>query len=496
MQNVTHVLSKSRFVSALQCTKRLYLETYHRELAQKPSPGLQRIFDTGHAVGELAQKQFPGGRLISAPSYDSEKALCDTDAAIKAGATVLYEPAFVYRNVLVRVDILQKEDNQRWNLIEVKSTTHVSETHIADVAIQRYVTEGAGIAIGSCFVMHLNGDCRYPDLSNVFVLEDVTRAVDEAFGNTGELVTTFTEILQQDQAPAIPIGHHCTKPYECPFKTHCWSHVIEPSIFSIPRLSEKKRTQLLAMGITGIPGLPATFPLSENQRRYVTAVKDAEPQILWPPIADELRQLEYPLYFLDFETMADAVPRLDGLGPYHSYPFQYSLHILQADGTLDNREYLHPDKSDPRSPLAEQLVSDIGPEGTIVAYNVSFEKGVISALATRLPHIGGPLRLLLPRFFDLLPIFRDCYIHPGFGGSASIKDVLPVLVPDLSYKNLEVQSGDVAQVVWYEMLNTDDDSKRESLSNSLRAYCALDTLAMVRIYQALLKQLRASGMMV
>ncbi len=494
MSSPTHALSKSRFVSGLQCRKRLYLETHHRELASEPSVGLRRIFDSGHAVGELAQKEFPEGRLIDAPFYDTATALRDTESALDAGVRVLYEPAFLYRGVLVRVDILRKGDDGRWHMIEVKSTTGVSDTHIADVAIQRYVTEGAGLQVASCYVMHLNRDCRYPDLSNLFVLDDVTEAVTGAFADISALVTEFTGILLEDSAPDVPIGAHCTRPYECPFKAHCWSHVSEPSIFTIPRLNERKIAQLVGKGITTIADLPETFPLSENQRRYVAVAKGAEPRILWPSIADALRELTFPLYFLDFETMAEAVPRHHGLGPYRPYPFQYSLHIMQPDGTLEHREYLHPDGSDPRAPLAEQLLSDIGVVGTIVAWNASFEKRVISDLATHLPRLRRNLRSLLSRFFDLLPIFRDFYIHPGFRGSASIKDVLPVLVPELSYATLEVQAGDVAQVAWLQMLSTDDDSERLSLADSLKAYCALDTLAMVRIYEVLLEQLRSMGL--
>ena len=494
MPGPTHALSKSRFVSALQCTKRLYLETHHRELATEPSVGLQRVFDSGHAVGELAQQRFAEGRLIDAPFYDTAKALRDTEAAIEAGVVVLFEPAFLYHNVLARVDILRKGDDERWHLIEVKSTNRVSDTHIADVAIQRYVAEGAGLPIASCYVMHLNPECRYPDLSNLFVLDEVTDAVNAAFADIGSLVTEFTGIVLHDEAPEVSIGRHCTKPNECPFKAHCWSHVREPSIFTIPRLNERKITQLVSKGITAIANVPETFPLSENQRRYVTVVQKAEPQIHWPAIADALGELTFPLLFLDFETMSEPVPRLHGLGPYRPYPFQYSLHVLHRDGHLDHREYLHPDRTDPRSPLAKQLLVDIESAGTIVAYNASFEKRVISDLATYVPGRRSALRPLSPRFFDLLPIFRDFFIHPGFRGSASIKDVLPVLVPDLTYATLEVQSGDVAQGAWMDLINTDDDSRRLTLSDSLKAYCRLDTLAMVRIYQVLVGELHALGL--
>lgn len=485
MSSPTHVLSKSRFVAGLQCTKRLYLETHHRDLATPPGPALERIFASGHTVGELAQQRFPGGILIDANYTETQRALVDTRKAIESGVPVLFEPAFVHQGVLVRVDVLQKRPDGRWDLIEVKSTTGVSDTHIADVAIQRYTCEGAGIDVASCSVMHLNRECRFPDLSNLFVLEDVTVRAENAWPDVGPLVTEFAQILARAQAPDVPIGSHCTRPYECPFKAHCWRAVHEPSVFTIPRLDRDKVDRLVREGITSVSGLPDSFPLSTNQRRYVDLIKRDEPYIDRQAIADSLACLEFPLQFLDFETMAEPIPRLDGLGPYSMYPFQYSLHILTQDGDLEHREYLHPDASDSRSPLARRLLLDIGATGSIVAYNAGFEQRVIETLVTCVPDAAKALRALLPRFFDLLPIFRTSYLHPAFAGSASIKKVLPVLVPDLNYDNLSVASGDVAQVVWWEMITTEEEPERRRRVESLTQYCALDTLAMVRIYQAL-----------
>ncbi len=452
-----HALSKSRFVAGRQCIKRLYLETHHRDLAAEPSAAQQRIFDTGHRVGELACQEYPSGVLIEAGYNAIDKALADTEAALEAGERTLFEPAFLFRGVLVRVDILTRNEDETWDIIEVKSTTKVSDTHLADVAVQRYVISGSGLTVRGCYVMHLNRGCRYPDLSDLFTRSEVTQTVEVAFPDIAEQVEEFTRVLLEPAAPDISIGTHCTSPYTCPFKDHCWSEVTEPSIFSIPRLN---------------------------------AIKTREPRALWPAIAAELGELEYPMYFLDFETNAEAVPRLDDLGPYSPYPFQYSLHILHEGGELEHCEYLHTDRNDPRRPLAEHLLSDIGSEGSLIAYNASFEKRVISSLAMTFPPYRKELRNFASRFFDLLPVFRDLYIDPAFGGSASIKRVLPVVVPELSYAGLDVQSGDVAQSAWWEMIETKDEARRGALAESLRAYCALDTLAMVRLYQRLKEMLR------
>ena len=478
-------LSKSRYLAGLQCQKRLYLEVHHRELATPPPPATQRIFDTGHEVGIRAQQEFPDGILIEAQYFEKEKALDTTKAAITYGNRVLFEPAFFHDNVFIRIDILRPNVNDTWDLIEVKSVLKVSDTHIIDAAIQRYVADGDGLSINKCFVMHLNRDGTYPNLSNLFILDDVTDEVAALLPTIPNQVSELNSIIGSANAPDTPIGKHCDSPYTCQFKDHCWQHVTEPSIFGIPRISAKKINQLVSKGITSIHDIPDGFPLSENQQRHVEVFRLNKPQILWPAIRDQLATLQYPLHFLDFETQMEAIPRLPGLRPFNQYPFQFSLHILSEDGTLDHFDYLHRDASDPRPPLAKALIDTVDPTGTIIVYNAGFEKSVIANLAKAVPTLRHALYPLRNRFFDLLPIFRDYYFHPAFRGSSSIKDVLPVLVPDLSYSDLDVHSGDEAQLTWAELVTTPDQSKRLVSAESLLAYCKLDTIAMVRLYRAL-----------
>ena len=482
-------LSKSRFINGLQCSKRLYLETYHRDLASPPTSAQQRIFDTGHSVGELACEQYPEGVLVDGDFRQPERALDHTRELIEQGVPVLFEPAFLFDGIFVRVDILQQRIDGSWNVIEVKSTTKTSDTHIADSAVQRYVVEGSGLEVSGVYLMHLNRQCRYPDLQDLFELDDITDETEAVWQTLHPKVAEFYTILQLPEAPDIRIGKHCLQPYECPFKDYCWKDVKEPSIFSIPRISAQKIDQLTALNIYSIYDIPGTFPLSENQRRYVGLFDQNKAQILWPAIRDELEALQYPLHFLDFETQMDAVPRLPGLRPYDQYAFQYSLHILQENGELSHYEYLHTDDTDPRVPLAEQLCKDIGPEGTIIAFNDSFERRVIKDLSFVATEYRTQLREMLDRFFDLMKIFRDYYFHPAFGGSNSIKAILPVLVPELSYKDLEVQNGEAAQVVWDQLIKEENQSKRLELAQGLKEYCRLDTLAMVRLYQHLRERL-------
>ena len=202
----------------------------------------------------------------------------------------------------------------------------------------------------------------------------------------------------------------------------------------------------------------------------------------------ELDRLQYPLYFLDFETFGPAVPRFDGLHPYEQYPFQYSCHIMDADQHVTHKEYLHTDKTDPRLPLAGSLIDTLEDAGTIVAYNAGFEKGVIAKLATVSPQYSKELEAINKRFWDQLNIFRRYYSDYRFKGSNGLKSVLPVVVPGMGYSNLDVQEGSQAQLVWGQMINQADDKKKDVLIQHLLEYCRLDTLAMVEMHKVLMKQ--------
>jgi hypothetical protein len=480
-------LSKSKYLAGTQCIKRLWLQFYKPDRAAPPGPAQQRIFDQGTAVGELARKSFPDGRLISAPYYETDKALEQTEQALQAGIVDLFEPCFVFANTLVRVDVLHRNSDSTYDIFEVKSTTATKPEHIWDLAIQTFVLEGSGLSIRSTRLMHLDRECRYPDLSNLFATTDLTQDVRDYLQVVPDNLSQFNTTINSETEPSTPIGSHCSRPYECPFREYCFQQASAPStsIFNIPRLAADKLDSLIASSILSLEDVLDDFPLSPTQREFIDLYLNDSKHIDISAIKTKLSRLTYPLYFLDFETDSPAVPWLEGLGPYQKFPFQFSLHILHEDGSLSHTDYLHTEASDPRKPLAETLLSAIGSTGTIVAYNASFEKSVIESLATALPDLSHRLRLLIPRFWDLLVVFRNHYLDPAFGGSNSIKSVLPVLCPDLSYKDLDVQDGSSAQVAWLELINTDSPIRKDKLAAQLRAYCHLDTLAMVRIYQQL-----------
>ena len=471
-------------MNGLQCHKRLWYEENHRDKKPDTTISEQRLFAQSKRVGILARSHFPEGVLIN--TTDPANAVEQTKAAMERGDVCIFEAAFIFNNVLVRCDILEKTSDS-WRITEVKASTRVKEEHLQDLAIQKYVLIGQGITISTTRLMFVNNkDCIYPDLSNLFITEDVTDHVDQLMNDVHSNVETFKTILDGDNEPQVLIGEHCEKPYRCPFKVHCWKTVPKKSIFTIPRLNWNKKSELIEKGIFSIFDLPTNFSLTPPQRNYVNSVLHNEPVINANAIQQELANLQYPIHFLDFETDNPAIPRFDGLRPYQHFPFQYSCHIMQADGSVTHHEYLHTDTSDPRRLLLEPLLSHISSHGSVVVYKASFEKGVLEHLANFFPEHAPALQSIIGRLWDLLDIFKKHYTHPDFLGSNSLKAVLPVLVPSLDYQDLAVRDGTEAQATWNLMLSTENETNKNEWIKRLKEYCKTDTLATVKIYKALL----------
>ncbi len=475
-------LSKSKYMAGRQCIKRLWLEINDPTQAVMPETQ-QHIFEHGNAVGEWAQRQFSGGVLIESNDNQLKAALVATQLALEDGLTPIFEGTFFFDDVYVRVDVLTKNEDGTWNITEIKSATRVKAQYLIDLAVQRYVLQNNGLTIAKTNVMHIYRECVYPDLSNLFVTKDVTRQVD-AVPSIALNLQAYQEMIAQGE-PDIPIGEYCNVPYKCPFKKYCWRNVGAGSIFDIPRLHKTKVAKLQAQGIIRLADIPPDYSLSAMQWAFVKRMLSRQADIDEPNIKILLAQLSYPLHFLDFETDAPPIPRFDGFHPYDLLPFQYSCHIMTADGQISHAEYLHPDSSDPRLPLVESLLACIKPTGSVIAYNANFERKVLTDLAKTFPLYAKPLLSIAARLWDQLIIFKRYYHHPDFGKSISLKNVLPVVVPHLSYRNLTIRKGDVAQLAWQQLITLPDGPEKERLTADLKAYCGLDTLAMVELHRVL-----------
>jgi hypothetical protein len=490
-------LSKSKFLSGLQCHKRLYLEVHVPNLATKPDAATQAMLDMGTEVGELARSRYPGGALVTAGYRQTEAALAQTAALIQdLTVPAIFEAAFLYGGVLVRADILERLPTPEgqtygWRLIEVKSSTKVKDVHLEDLAVQSAVILGAGLTLVSVCLMHINAGYLYRDgvidLKELFAIQDLSEAVAGRRAEVPERLATMNRILLEPQAPVIEPDRHCHTPYECPFWEHCtkdkparWIHYLPGSRHVVGQLTE--------MGVATIDEIPDRTKLSQVQRRVKENVEWISERL-----GPMLKAVQYPVHHLDFETVMLAVPRFSETRPYQALPVQWSNHIEQATGELRHEEFLHKKVSDPRKVLAEALLESLGDRGSICVYS-PYEKSVIEQLAEALPLLRTALQALVKRIWDLHPIVRDHYYHPDFGGSYSLKEILPALVPSLAYDDLAIKEGGHAASEYYRMVFLETDwVERATIEEALLRYCARDTLAMVELRRALKEKAEMKG---
>ena len=479
-------LSKSLIIRGLQCHKSLYLHKYHPELKDDIPPSREAVFETGTEVGILARGLFPGGINIPYERDGIKKQAELTKHAIEKGISTIYEASFQHNGVFVKIDILRK-GKRGWEIYEVKSSTSLKDIYIPDAAVQHYAAVGAGLEVSGVFLVHINNQYVRKgeiELEKLFTINDITYEV-ARMQDAIEDEIAAQKIMLKGGIPKTDIGQYCREPYDCDFMGHCWRHIPDDSVFEI-KGSRAFPFTLYKNGIVLMKDVPAHM-LSLLQRLQVEAATEKKTVASKELIKDFVDSLWYPQCFLDFETFSSPVPPLDGTRPYQQIPFQYSLHIIESEGSKPvHHEYLAYPKTDPRRDLASKLLSEI-PEGAcVIAYVASFEKGVLNDLAEYLPDFRPRIRIITEHIIDLALPFQKRYIYNWrFKGSYSLKVVLPALVPDLSYEGMEIHNGGMAMQAYEKMRASEDHLEIQRIKKALLEYCSLDTLAMVRIIKKL-----------
>jgi hypothetical protein len=482
-------LSKSKFLSGLQCHKRLYLEIHQPTLATPPDASRQAILDMGTEIGILAQRRFRGGVLVKSGFRQREAAIAETAALLQDRLTpAIFEGAFEYDGVLVRVDILERVRNDAgesssWRLIEVKSSARVKNVHLDDLSVQSYVVQGVGLRLNATCLMHIDTGYLYQggevDLQRLFSIEDLSGTVKDRQLGVPERLAAMKAIVSEPYAPAVEPGQHCHAPYECPFWSHCTKEKPSRWIHHLPGKKEIV-SQLVRQGIMTIDDIPNEIRLSDVQRK----VKD---NVEWisPELGRILRSVRYPIHHLDVETVMLAVPRFPSTRPYQSLPVQWSNHIELESGEVMHQEFLHGEASDPRRRWVEALIESLGETGSIVVYS-AYEEAIIRQLAEVFPEFKSAFKTIVDRLWDLLDVIKSHYYHPAFCGSYSIKSVLPAVVPSLGYGDLTIQEGGQAAAEYYRMVFLESDwVEQAAIRDALLRYCARDTSAMVELRRKL-----------
>jgi hypothetical protein len=295
------------------------------------------------------------------------------------------------------------------------------------------------------------------------------------------------QVLAMPEAPEIPTGLHCINPVVCEFFSYCNTPKPHDHIGYLPRLGASAMGKLEEIGVQSIQDIPADFELSEIQRRACAAIQTGQPWFS-ADLKKEFEALKYPLYFMDFETVNPAIPRFSGMRPYDHLPFQWSVHVQREPGdTPEHFEFLAMDNSDPRTPFISSLCEALGDrDSSIIVYNKQFESQRLWELASWLPAHTDRIRGIQHRLWDLLPVVRNHVYHPAFGGSFSLKAVLPALVPEMTYEGMEVPDGQAAGLVWKTLIERNStQAECQAMRKGLLDYCGQDTLALVRLLEAL-----------
>ena len=491
-------LSKTDFREYLQCSKCLWLKKNNPDLYIRPtiSEFDQKLIDEGYEVELAAREMFENGILVDG---SNEEAALKTKKLIESEKSPIFQATFITDSgLLAKTDILTyNEFSDSWTIYEVKSSTSIKkskdENHIYDITFQQVVIRQLGVPVENAYIIHLNkdykknGDIVLFDLFSITDVSDLVEAEYEKIETEAEKALEFLKNKNVDLSS-------CSCLYSSR-RNHCSSfRVLNPnipdySIHDISRISAKNLRLLIDDLIMNIWDIPEDFKLSQNQKKQVELEKSQRPEINIDNIKETLDELEYPLIFLDYETYVSAIPKVEGFSPHQHIPFQVSIHILNSKLELAHREYLADNIEKAPVGLVEFMRETIPTGGNLISWHASFENTRNKQIAEIYPEYSDFLLGLNERTFDLETIFKDEYRHPGFKGRTSIKKVLPVLCPEFSYKELEIQNGTEAMENWDRIIFDEEleESDRASIQKSLLAYCELDTLAMVKIFKHLLE---------
>jgi hypothetical protein len=482
-------ISKSKYCSAVQCPKMLWMHKFKKELFNE-SVLNEAVMAKGKEVGCIAMGMFGEYTEVE---YTSSKQMIDTTSElIEKDTPIICEASFSYNGLFCRVDIL-KRNGDSFDIYEVKSSTEVKDIYLHDIGFQNFVLSNLGFNVRNVYIVHINNSYVRQgalELDKLFTIVDVTDEANSLYDDVKSRIKYLTEYIAQAGEPEKDISIACVDPYKCGYWGHCAKHLPTPNIFDIKRIG-KRGFEYYQDGIVSFSDALKNIKLSEIQETQVsTELLDKPPYIDADAISDFLYTLSFPLYFLDFETFQQAVPQFYGISPYDQIPFQYSLHyFIREDSVLIHKEFLAKAGTDPRRQLAQRLVKDIPLDVCTTAYNMGFEKGVIKKLASQFPDLSEHLMNIHDNIKDLMiPFQKQQYYSKAMKGSYSIKKVLPALFPDskqLDYNKLEgVQNGEDAMTA-FALLAEKTEKEKLKIRTQLLKYCELDTYAMVKLWEKL-----------
>lgn len=486
-------LSKSDYMLYLRHPAWLWIKKHAKHLLPPVDASLQARFDEGHAFEPYAEALFTDLVRLGFSDFESYRALPSlTLETWQNGARAVAQGRYEDGPITCISDVVSR-DGDGFVLTEIKSSTSVKPEHTFDLSFQRVVLEAAGYPITRCEVAHVdrtyvrNGEI---EPMNLVSISDITEEVAGQVENTKARISQALEVASSGTMPDPGPERARLKSYGD------WLEIREKlnppldhdSIHNLPFMNAEKASELIAAGITSIDDIDDTSVLSKSTRRYLSARAKGGRTVEKDALDSFLGEITYPVYYFDYETSQSLLPPWNGTRPYQQVPFQYSLHIQrEPSGEFQHREYLHRDEGNPMPALLARLREDIGDVGSVLVWYEAFEKTRNNEMAAAFPEYADFLNNLNARVIDLMKPFSDEVINdPAFEGSASIKKVLPALLPELSYADLDIQEGASAARLWKEVTLTNPEAPhREKVYADLVEYCTRDTWAMVAIHGSL-----------
>jgi len=477
-------ITKELFLATLACPTRGWRQRH--DTAPKPLSIADELrIEEGLEIHARARTLYSDGVMVGGSNQECIK---QTQKLLSSASTrVIFEGTFVHGDFIAKADILIRHGS-RWKLVEVKSNVNDDPALVDDLAYTVFVALGAGLPVSSCSLFLVSKEFRLGMINEeLFVEIDHT---DDALIRASEFQDRSIEIAEALSSAEEPIALLQWECKGCEIFDTCVGEGIRNHIFELPRLSHTKFCQLWDMDIESLEDIPNDFKLTELQSRVREAVQTGMTFLDRDGLRNALGSIRCPSYWLDFETVQTCLPLFEGIAPYAQIPTQYSLHVCDEMGEIqEHREYLADPIRDCRRDLAENLIQDCGRQGSIVVYT-AFEKTIIRALARSFPDLEGGLEGLVGRLFDLYEVIRKHLYYPEFHGSFSIKRVLPVIVPYLNYTQMAIDNGmDASAMFAYLARGRYRGRQAEKVRRNLLEYCSLDTLAMVAIVQELRQML-------
>lgn len=493
------LLTKSLFVNGLQCSKWLWLNFNRPEELPEFSTHAQHLFNEGHKVGEFAKSLFPDGIAVK-EQLNSQENDKESRELLKKRKP-LFEAGFIHKDgrCYARADILVPVNTNEWDIYEVKGATQVKKEYYQDVAFQKYIYESAELKIRNCFVLHINNE--YVRMGKIepkefFVAASIDDEVAEEMENVESNIKKLLEITSLKECPEFKKGENC---HEDEFKVHTNDQFLKDhpkcDIFDL-YWGGKKAIELFNAGILYIKDMSEEHFTTRSQKKQQKiqheVTKTGERHCDKDELKAFIKNLKYPLYFMDFETYATAIPLYDKLKPYQPIPFQFSVHAIEKYGSKPKHySFIASGIEDPRPTFAKELQKALDKEGTILVYYQSFEKSRLKEIGEFFPESATWIKAVLKRIIDLYDPFKNfAYYHPSQKGSASLKKVLPALTGK-GYDDMEIGNGTDASLAYLFITHGSYDGKKatpqeiEKVRNDLAKYCGQDTEGMIWILDKL-----------